>query len=36
MFMRETFVEGLEEPADLVFIGLCFREHYYGLAKIEG
>jgi hypothetical protein len=34
--MGETIVKGLEKSADLVFVGLCPREYYYGLAKIEG
>ena len=34
--MGEAIVEGLEEPADLVLVGLCTRKYYYCLAKIEG
>ena len=34
--MGETIVEGLEEPADLVFIGFYPKHYYYCLAKIVG
>jgi len=36
MLTGENIVKGLEESADLVFVGLCPREYYYGLTKIEG
>jgi hypothetical protein len=35
MIMRKTIIEVLEEFADLVFIGFCFREDNYGFTKIE-
>jgi len=36
MITGETIVKALEESADLVFVGLCPMEYYYGLTKIEG
>jgi len=36
MLTGETIVKSLEEPADLVLVGLCTREYYYCLAKIKG
>jgi hypothetical protein len=33
--MRETMVEILKKPADLIFIGLCSREDNYGFTEVE-
>ena len=36
MLMGETIVEGLEEPTDLVRVGFCPGEYYYGHAEVGG
>jgi hypothetical protein len=32
---RETMVEILKKPTDLIFISLCSREDNYGFAEVE-
>jgi len=36
MLTGKTVVKGLEKSADMIFVGLCPREYYYSLTKIEG